>query len=61
MWDYQHIFRHRPISEVVVADTFEEQVMQVAKYAYGTAVVFRDAGFLPNDLELAPPTRPAVA
>ena len=58
-WDFQHIERSKVAADVLSGDTFDEQVAQVAAFVYETAVFFRDAGFLPPELQLNAPNKPS--
>jgi hypothetical protein len=43
----------RPARDVLVGETFEEQLLGAANFVRETAEYFRSRGFLPQDLELA--------
>lgn len=43
----------RPARDVLVGETFEEQLLGAANFVQETAEYFRSRGFLPQDLELA--------
>jgi hypothetical protein len=56
IWDHQHIMLHAPAAEVVTASEFDRQIAQTVGFAYKTAKLLQDVGFIPEGVALRRPT-----
>jgi hypothetical protein len=55
IWDHQHIGVHALAAEVVTASEFDGQIAQTVGFAYKTAKLLQDVGFIPEGVALRRP------